>query len=394
MRSLHKWFILFLLIILPLFILRESRLLLDKKGVSYVVDEDFYMLNPHNPDDKTFVIMLITDNVNSSIVATLHSIFAQKYEKYRVVLIDGGSSDGTYKTALKCVQECGKEDKIELIARENGNQVFETYYNVALECSDRDIIVHLPGADFLVGSDVLSHLNAVYKNQDVWLTYPQYISYPSYVKGLKDPRPSKPQVKRKIERAPWVLSPLRTYYASLIKQVHIDRPDTILSVEGEKSLMLPMAEMAKCHVRFIPEVFYVHTEGKHQLKLSYLGKVQLIYIGNAKDLTFPLPGIDKVTCISNRSELKDALVCDYVLIADNPSELKAALDIKKSLLALQVTKAHAFVFTPKALKDAAYFGNQLYTNKLEGPLPQGLYRHEALLEWLDTKQAPTCCFSP
>ncbi|MCH9614487.1 MAG: hypothetical protein SP1CHLAM54_15520 [Chlamydiia bacterium] len=389
MQSLHKWFILFLLVILPLFILRESRLLLDKKGVSYAVDEDFYQINPHDPNDKTFVVVVVTENDSGSIEATLHSIFSQTYQGYRVVVIDGGSTDDTPVIASEFAKQCRKETRLEVLGRDNPSKVYEAYYQYVLECPDNDIIVHLPAGDFFSGTDVLASLNDVYKNQDVWLTYPQYLSYPNYKKGINQPRPQKPQCKKRVERAPWVTSPLRTYYASLLKQVYIDHPETLLSVDGEKNLMIPMAEIAKYHVRFIKQVYYIHASGKHEHKLTYNDRVQLIYFGSAEDLTAftsQFSGIDKITLLEKGADPTTVMDCDYILIAYDQVDLKRQIDLKKCIAAMQSSDAYVFSFkTPGGvnLSDAGYFGRDIYTwtlGKTQDTIKAGLYRHKDLID--------------
>lgn len=389
MQSLHKWFILFLLVILPLFILRESRLLLDKKGVSYAVDEDFYQLNPHDPNDKTFVLIIMTENHADSIEATLHSIFSQSYQDYRVVIIDGGSSDETVELASQFAVQSGKENRLEILGRKNASEIYEAYYQYVVACPDNDIIVHLPGGDFLSSADVLFSLNDVYKNQDVWVAYPQYLSYPNYKKGINEPKPHKAQCKKRVERAPWVTSPLRTYYAGLLKQVHIDHPNTLLSVDGEKSLMIPMAEIAKSHVRFIKQVYYIHASDKHQHKLTYNDQVQLIYFGKDEDIAAfkeQFFGIDKVTLLKEGEDPIAVMDCDYILIAYDKIDLQRKVDLKKCIAAMQATDAYVFSFkTPGGtdLSAAGYFGYDIYTrtvNQSKDRIHAGLYRHTDLLE--------------
>lgn len=259
MGSFHKWFLLFLMLVLPVFVAKQYRILKDKKGASYLVDTDFYHANPYHPNDKHFVIIITSHNVAPFIEKNLESVCKQNYPHYRVIMLDQASTDGTYEKAAEFISQHGGEKKIELIQRENEGALFQTYYQMVREAQDQDIIVHLRGGDWLANEHSLATLNHIYQNQDVWLTYPQYVEYPSYKKGILKALPKKHLHKKRLHRMPWASSPFKTFYAGILKQVEIESTAASLFADGEKTLMFPMAEIGKSHVRFISEVLYVHT---------------------------------------------------------------------------------------------------------------------------------------
>lgn len=261
------------MLILPVFIAKQYHLLRDKKGSYQIVPSDYYEKNLHDPADKHFIIMISASNEGPFIERCLHSIFQQRYGDYEVYLFDAASSDGTYEKAAAYIAREHVEGRVELIRRDKEGEIFNAYYQVVKAAKDTDVIVHLPGGDWLANPEVLSIINDIYSNQDVWLTYPQYIEYPSYQKGILKALPKKHVHKRRISRTPWVTSPMRTFYAGLLKQVDVELNAAALFEEGEKALMLPMAEMGKSHVRFIPEVLYVHTTASEREQEARYGAV-------------------------------------------------------------------------------------------------------------------------
>lgn len=294
----HRLFILFIIILLPTFFVREYRLIKSKKETRIIPAEDFAYIEVEPDEDKTFTFIVLTHNHRDSIEQNIDSILSQKYSSFRVVYIDQGSTDGT-------AQEIGKRksSKLSLIQCEQDHEVYERYYNLVLHAKNDEIIVHLYGNDYLAHDEVLLQLNRSYLNPDVWLTYGQYIDSANYERGVIDPQPKKTLYKKRVQRAPWVVAPFKTYYAGLFKKLHIEE-GFFLSIKDENALLIPMAELAKAHVRFIPHVLYIHSE---------------IPSGNRK----------KERVAIQSAPLKEALHdsrVDLVLLSENtPEDLKVCL---------------------------------------------------------------------
>ena len=253
----HRLFILFIILLLPTFFIREYRLIKSKKEIRIIPTEDFAFIEIEPDESKSFTFIVLTHNNIDSIDQNIDSILTQKYSNFRVVYIDHQSSDGTIAQIQKAVKRKGRN--VSLIECEYDHQVYERYYNLVSHSKDDEIIIHLYGNDWLAHEDVLVRLNQSYTNPDVWLTYGQYIDYMNLERGVHDPKPKKTLYKKRVQRAPWVVAPLKTYYAGLFKKLHIET-GFFISIKDENALLIPMAELAKAHVRFIPDVLYIHNE--------------------------------------------------------------------------------------------------------------------------------------
>ncbi len=267
----HRLFILFIILILPVFFIKEYRLIKGKKDTKVLHAEDFCQTHLDPQEDKSFTFIVLTKNNVDSIEQNFQSIMQQHYSRFRVVYIDHGSTDGTVKTLQSLMQD----HSMTVIPCEKDYEVYQKYHEVVNRCKDQEVIIHLYGTDWLAHDEVLSHLNRSYANPDVWLTYGQYLEYSSYKKGIYDPQPKKVLSKKRIQRAPWVVAPFKTFYASLFKNVDLQRGH-FLSVESDAAFLVPIAELGKAHVRFIPDVLYIHNEKapkeKRGHKLAFMGR--------------------------------------------------------------------------------------------------------------------------
>jgi glycosyltransferase involved in cell wall biosynthesis len=259
----HRLFILFIIVILPLFIVKEYRIIKAKKDSQILPSPDFYQGIITADEYKSFVFIVLTHNSAKSIERNFLSLLEQNYPRFRVVYIDKGSTDGTPDKIRQLVREKKEQERVLLIERQKGYEVCESYYQTVHECRDEEVIVHLHGHDWLAHPEVLERLNQTYMNPDVWLTYGQYLEFPSFRRGMNSPFPKKKGYNKRVQSAPWVIAPLKTFYAKLFKKFNVeesDYPNYFLSIEDENALLLPLAKIGKTHVRFIPEVLFIHTK--------------------------------------------------------------------------------------------------------------------------------------
>lgn len=254
--AIKRIFILFIILLLPTFFIREYRLIKSKKETRILPADHFTHIKLDPIEDKSFTFIVLTHNHANTIEKNYDSIFTQKYADYNVIYIDQGSTDGTVELIRKKI---GINQEAKLIEKTQSHEAYEAYYKEVLKCPDNQVIIHLQGSDWLMHEDVLSLLCQSYAHPDVWLSYGQYLDYRSYQKGMTNPKPKKNLCKKRIHRAPWVLAPLKTYYAGLLKKLHIEA-GFFLSIEDEHGLLDPMAELGKAHVRFIPDVLFIHNE--------------------------------------------------------------------------------------------------------------------------------------
>ena len=132
-------------------------------------------------EHKPFVIVTMSHNNAPYVQKNLLSTLSQNYPAFRLIYIDDASTDGTSDLAHSLLEE--HEERVTFIRNETQKGAMHNLYQAVHSCKSDEIVVVVDGDDFLAHTDVLSELNAYYANPDVWLTYGNYIEYPSYAKG-------------------------------------------------------------------------------------------------------------------------------------------------------------------------------------------------------------------
>lgn len=271
----HKVFLLFVILLLPTFLIREYKIILSKKDYRILPMKEFEEIEIGAKKSKNFVFIVLTHNVLDHVEDNFHSILNQDYPHYRVVYLDSGSTDGSIDKLRQCIANANKTVSIDLALESDEESFFRSYYQLIHACNDDDVVIHLYGTERLAHNKVLACLNQTYANPGVWLTYGQYLDDQDYQKGRRQPTPQKSVYRKKVQRAPWMKAHLKTFYAGLFKKIEfkgVSDPNYFLSIRHEQELLFPLAEMGKSHVQFIPDVLSIHypvaKERKRQGKLS------------------------------------------------------------------------------------------------------------------------------
>ena len=210
-----------------------------------------------------FIVIVPVYNAEKYIERCLWSILSQKYDDYKLVVIDDCSTDSTYEIINKSND-----------ANENNFSVCKNHYRVGsplanvAKCIDlfahnkEDIIVTVDGDDFLYSDDVLSCLNTVYQDKYIYMTYGQFIplsgSYGKFCKPI-------PDTKLYRKSGEWLASHLRTFKKKLwvqIKEEDLRQEDgNYYVVAGDAAYMYPLIEMCGTeHCKFIDEILYVYND--------------------------------------------------------------------------------------------------------------------------------------
>ncbi len=187
----------------------------------------------------------------------LDSMLGQDYENFDIIYVDDNSPDGTGESVEEYKQAHPRGDKITLIRNSERKLALANIYEAIQQCNDRSIVVIVDGDDWLAHNKVLSYLNAVYQNPNIWLTYGQYREYPSKKKGFCVPYPQKIIINNDYRSFLDGPSHLRTFYAGLFKK--IKKEDLMLDDEFFKmtydlAIMFPMLEMTGGRFAFIADV--------------------------------------------------------------------------------------------------------------------------------------------
>lgn len=220
----------------------------------------------------------------------LDSVFSQNYPYYRVIYIDDCSPDGTGKCVNEYILQKKQTNRVTLILNQTQKGQAENRYKAAHACNDNEIIVLLDGDDYFADNNVLSFLNDIYQDKNIWMTYGQFrqicqecieLDYSPYVNRSNSCKhkyyycaelPPKEIIDKNELRKyivetspanqPQIFGHPLTFYAKLFKKIKFED----LTVNGifykrgtDTSVIIPIAEMAGHHIRFVPEILYIWT---------------------------------------------------------------------------------------------------------------------------------------
>lgn len=134
-------------------------------------------------EEKPFALIVYAYKNGKICERTLKSIFEQEYDRFRVIFIDDGSKDGTFEKVQSFVLDNKQDHRVILIQNPERLGPVACLYRATATLQDLEIAIPLDVKDWLAHPRVLSRLNAVYQNPDVWLTAAGPILYPSYEKA-------------------------------------------------------------------------------------------------------------------------------------------------------------------------------------------------------------------
>ena len=213
--------------------------------------------------EKHFVVLIASYNNAEYVQKNLASVYTQNYDNYRVIYVDDNSSDATFQKAEQEIARWEGQARTELIHNTKNVGALANMYNAVHSCSDNEIIVILDGDDFFAHERVLTILNENYADPKVWMTYGNYLDYPSYRQEavLSRPIPALITEKNAFRNHAWASSHLRTFYAGLFKAIKIEDlffRGRFFPMGCDVAIMLPMLEMAGHKARYINDVLYLY----------------------------------------------------------------------------------------------------------------------------------------
>jgi len=218
---------------------------------------------PEPTGEKPFVVIIPSYNNAAFCEHNLLSVLGQNYQNFRIVYIDDASKDATYETVRAIIERSPLKDRITLIHNETNQGALKNLYTAIHACQDHEIVVTVDGDDFLAHSNVLKRLNKAYADQDVWMTYGNFLDYPNYKQKplICKPIPKSVVKNRSYRKSEWVSSHLRTFYAGLFKKIALEDflfEGKFLPMGWDLAFMIPMLEMSGPHCRFLDEVLYLY----------------------------------------------------------------------------------------------------------------------------------------
>ena len=215
----------------------------------------------YSHQEKPFVIIIPSYKNKNWYKRNLNSVFSQNYTNFRIIFIDDCSPDNTGQMAVEYVKLLGKENQITIILNEERNGALANIYKAATMCQPDEIMVNLDGDDWLAHPLVLNHLNAIYQDPNIWLTYGQFQWWPKNIPGFGHSVPSEILEEGRIREYGWATSHLRTCYAGLfqkIKKEDLLHEEKFFPMAWDLAIMFPMLEMAGNRCKFVNEILYIY----------------------------------------------------------------------------------------------------------------------------------------
>ena len=197
----------------------------------------------------------------------LDSLLAQDYDNWYAIYIDDCSPDGTADLVRQYIAEHNLETKIKLIANTQWKGALANHYIATHMCDDWDIVVQYDGDDWFPHNEVLSFINELYQDDDLWLTYGSFEDWPNGKRGYSKPTPAKTVKERLYRETYWTPGQLRTFYGWVFKKIKLE--DLLWDHDDEHrgrfypascdlAFSYPMMEMVGTHFNYIDDIIYIH----------------------------------------------------------------------------------------------------------------------------------------
>lgn len=229
---------------------------------SFSVDQHVSFSNPGDPNGERSIVIVTASYKNKDwYKQNLDSIFLQNYSNYRLIYIDDCSPDKTGNLVEQYIKEKGQEHRVTLIKNQKRLGAVANQYKAIRSCHDNEIIIICDGDDFLATRNVLKYINNVYADNNIWLTYGQFIEWPTNIRGFCHPMPADIVRRNAFREYQDIPSHLRTFYAGLFKRIKLEDfmyEGEFLEMNADIAAMFPMIEMACDHHKFIPEILYIY----------------------------------------------------------------------------------------------------------------------------------------
>lgn len=209
-----------------------------------------------------FKIIVPFHNVEKWIKFCIKSVKIQTYNNFECILVDDCSTDNTRDIILN---EIKLDKRFKLILKERKGGALSSICRGIKEsnASDEDVIITLDGDDWFYNENVLNLLKKVYEEKQCWMTYGNYIEYPSGEVGRFSKQiPEDIINENKFRESNWMSSHLRTCKYKLWKRI---KEEDLKNLDGnyyemtaDLATVFPMLEMSGKKSHFINDILLVY----------------------------------------------------------------------------------------------------------------------------------------
>lgn len=297
-----------------------------------------YCIENKLPSELPLVISVCAYNAAEWVEKNLNSIFSQQYTNFRVIYIDDASQDNTAQAVQDYINRHNVQDKLHLQVNPKRCRKMKNIYNCFHSCKDEEIIVQIDADDWLAHDQVFATINQTYQQNNIWLTYSQYIGFPNNELGVGTPVPPEIIEKNDFRSWKWAYTHLRTFYAWLFKNIKLEDllseqtpqyESKFFPLANDWATYFPMLEMCGDKFHFIPEILYIynwdnpHLGGKLDSKLYY---------PTGKDILRRPHYTKLISPILTTSEQYINAQADLIIFSTNPTDLAITLKSTENLL--------------------------------------------------------------
>lgn len=213
--------------------------------------------------ENPFVIIILTYNNEAYCIKNLESALEQKYNNFRVLIINDCSTDKTEKRISEVIKNHPKKHLATYIKNSYRRGVMANHIKAISHCQDHEIAIHLDGDDFFAHSHVLERINQEY-NKGAWLTWGSYKDMSTQKRGeFSQALPASIYEKNSIRRYKWATSHPRSFYVWLFKKIKnqdLQYGNKYIECPVDFAFMIPMIEMAGKRAHYIPDILYHYND--------------------------------------------------------------------------------------------------------------------------------------
>src|SRR3990167_7452993 len=221
----------------------------------------------------------------------LKAVFNQKYSNYKVYYCNDASTDNTLNLVKNYIKINHLEDKCILIANNRRQGKMANFHYIMSLCDETDIIVIYDGDDWFAHDRVLERINKEYEDSNVWATYGSYEDSDSGIGFFNARYPKLVTVQRSkdiilagnyrkavgFEICKCTPGHPFTFYAWLykkIKEEDFKYKGEFVSMAPDGAILWPIIEMARFHLRFIPDLLYIYNNSNPLAEVVSNGNLQ------------------------------------------------------------------------------------------------------------------------
>lgn len=235
-----------------------------------------FLVCKQRPPEKLLYVIIPSYNNSQWYTKNLDSVFKQKYTNYHVIYIDDCSTDTTAALVQTYIKKNNYDHKITFIRNEVNKGATANRYTGSHLAPDNAIVMILDGDDWFAHKYVMQYINYIYTTTHCWLTYGQFVRWPSYEWGHCKWLPQEYDFTQMDQ---WYISHLRTYYAWLFKRIKKEaflENGTFYTVAGDAAETLPMLLEARGHIFYNATTLYVYNQATPLNDFKIRQKEQLI----------------------------------------------------------------------------------------------------------------------